>query len=67
LNRTIEIVVSPQGKTQLETKGFAGSSCRQASQFLEQALGKTISAQVTPEFYARATGTQQQLQSDGST
>ena len=37
----IEIVISPQGETRSQTKGFTGSSCRQASQFLEQALGAT--------------------------
>ena len=30
----IEITVSPTGATTLETKGFAGSSCRDASEFL---------------------------------
>ena len=29
----IEVVVSPQGETRVETKGFVGSSCRQASEF----------------------------------
>jgi hypothetical protein len=59
LDRTIEIIVSPQGETRLETKGFAGSSCRQASHFLEQALGTTGSEKLTPEFYAQATSSQQ--------
>ncbi len=47
----IEVFVSPQGETRVETKGFAGSSCRQASQFLEQALGAQASEQLTAEFY----------------
>ena len=38
--KIIEIVVSPAGQTQVETKGFAGAECRQASEFLEQALGR---------------------------
>lgn len=59
MNRTIEIIVSPQGETRLETKGFAGNSCRQASQFLEQALGAAASEKLTPEFYAQANTTQQ--------
>ncbi len=29
--KTIEILVSPTGQTQIQTKGFSGSSCRQAS------------------------------------
>jgi hypothetical protein len=66
LDRTIEIIVSPQGETRLETKGFAGSSCRQASQFLEQALGTAASEKLTSEFYAQATSPQQ-VQQGGST
>ena len=38
MNRTIEITVSPRGVTKLETKGFAGILCREASQLLEQAI-----------------------------
>jgi hypothetical protein len=37
--KLIELIVSPTGDTKLETRGFAGSECRQASAFLEQALG----------------------------
>jgi hypothetical protein len=43
LNKIIEIIVSPNGETKLETKGFAGASCQDASRFLEQALGQTTS------------------------
>jgi len=48
---SIEIIVSPTGQTRVETKGFVGTSCRQASEFLEQALGKRTSEQLTPEFH----------------
>jgi len=47
--KTIELVVSPSGETKLETKGFAGDGCRQASAFLEQALGVTQTDQPTAE------------------
>ena len=66
MNRTIELIVSPQGETKLETKGFAGSSCRQATQFLEQALGKVANEQLTSEFYAQISSPQQ-VQQGGST
>ena len=49
--KTIEIIVAPNGQTRVETKGFVGSECRQASQFLEQALGATVSEQLTAEFH----------------
>ena len=49
--KKIEIIVSPEGKTTVETKGFAGPSCRDASRFIEQALGQRTGERLTPEFY----------------
>ena len=51
--KTIEIVISPNGQTQVETKGFTGAECRDASKFIEQALGKQTSEQLTAEFHQR--------------
>jgi hypothetical protein len=56
--KTIEITVSPTGETRIETKGFAGSQCREASRFIEQALGKRLSEQLTAEFHQQATNQQ---------
>lgn len=50
MNKTIEIIVSPTGETRLETKGFAGAECREASKFVEQALGEKADEQMTAEF-----------------
>ena len=61
MNKTIEIVVSPTGQTQVQTKGFVGSECRQASQFIEQALGKRTQEQLTAEFHQQS-GQQQSHQ-----
>ncbi len=55
MSKTIEIVVTPTGKTQVQTKGFAGSECRQASLFLEQALGTSTHEQLTAEFHQQTT------------
>jgi DUF2997 family protein len=49
--KTIDVIISPKGETKIETRGFAGSSCQQASQFLEQALGTKVSEMPTTEFY----------------
>ena len=54
MKTTIEIVVSPTGQTQIETKGFTGSECRDASRLIEQALGKQIGEQLTAEFHQAA-------------
>jgi len=49
--RVIEILVSPTGETTLQTKGYAGPDCVQASQFLEAALGVKTAERPTAEFY----------------
>lgn len=52
--KVIEITVSPTGQSRLETKGFAGAECRQASEFVEAALGQRTGEQLTAEFYQQA-------------
>ena len=51
MTKTIEIVVSPKGETTVTTKGFAGSSCREASKFVEQVLGQRTGERLTAEFH----------------
>ena len=46
--QTIEIIVSPKGETTVTTKGFAGQSCRDASKFIEQALGQRPASSSPP-------------------
>jgi Protein of unknown function (DUF2997) len=60
LTKTIEIVVSPKGETRVETKGFSGSECRLASQFVEVALGQRTAETLTAEFH-QGQGTNQDL------
>jgi Protein of unknown function (DUF2997) len=54
LSKTIEIVVAPDGQTRVETRGFNGSECRQASQFIERALGRQTGESLKAEFYQTA-------------
>jgi hypothetical protein len=51
MTRIIEITISPQGKLTVQTKGFAGSSCQDATKLLEQALGAVVNDQHTPEYF----------------
>jgi hypothetical protein len=51
--KTIEIIVTPNGQTSVQTKGFTGSECRQASEFIETALGRQSHEQLTSEFYTQ--------------
>ena len=52
---TIEVIINPKGRATIQTKGFEGASCLEASRFLEQALGTRISHQETAEFYVTET------------
>ena len=54
-SKVIEIVVHPDGRSVVQTKGFTGNECRQASRFIEQALGQRDSEQLTAEFYTSTT------------
>ncbi len=51
MSRVIEVVVSPTGETTVQTKGYAGGDCLQASNFLEQSLGVVAAERRTDEFY----------------
>jgi hypothetical protein len=59
--RIIEVIVSPTGETTVQTKGYAGADCLQATRFLEQALGVTTADAKTAEYY-EAAGNEQQVQ-----
>jgi hypothetical protein len=61
MSRFIEVIVSPQGETTVQTKGYSGSDCLQASKFLEQALGVTTTDRKSAEFY-ESTPQQQHVQ-----
>ena len=50
--KIIELIVQPDGQTRVETKGFAGPECQQASEFIEKALGERTGERLTGEFYA---------------
>ena len=60
MNRIIEVIVAPNGETSVETKGFVGAECRDASRFIEQALGQQTGENLTAEFHQRQQNTQQQ-------
>jgi hypothetical protein len=58
LPRIVEVVVSPQGEATVQTKGYAGGDCLQASKFLEQALGVVTAEHKTNEFFQPASAEQ---------
>ncbi len=52
--KTIEIIIAPNGQTKVETKGFEGSECREASRLIEQALGQQMDEVLKSEFHQSA-------------
>jgi hypothetical protein len=60
--KTIEIVATPDGASTVQTNGFTGSACQQASHFLEKALGSRIDERLTSEFYQAQASEQNNLQ-----
>ena len=60
--KTIEIIVDRQGQTRLESHGFQGGACKDATRLLEKALGTVTSDRPTAEFYAPLTQQTQQVQ-----
>jgi hypothetical protein len=49
--KTIEVTISSDGGSRVETKGFAGRSCLEASRYLEAVLGRRIAETLTSEFH----------------
>ncbi len=45
--KIIEITVDSKGQTKVETRGFTGGKCREASRFVDQALGQRTDERLT--------------------
>lgn len=60
--KTIEITVDNKGECIVQTKGFTGSSCREASKFVEKALGVVVSDAPTAEMYEGQCAVNQAIQ-----
>lgn len=61
MSKVIEITVGPRGETRVQTRGFTGGECRDASRFVEQALGQRTSEQPTAEYFDQGQQTGQDL------
>jgi len=50
--KTLEVTVGPDSVT-LETKGYSGTSCLDATRSIEERLGTVTATDHTPEMYDR--------------
>lgn len=55
--KTIDVIVSPDGKVVIETSGYTGSACQDASQAIEDALGVRSAEKLKPEAYQQSFST----------
>ncbi len=63
MSKVIEITVDPKGQATVQTRGFAGAECREASKFVEQALGRSTAETLTAEFHQGQQAAQELRQS----
>ena len=58
--KTIEVVVAPDGSIRVEAMGFQGADCEKATAFLEIALGVTGRKTKKADYFIRNTQRQEQ-------
>jgi hypothetical protein len=54
-NQRIDVWISPEGAITIDAVGYTGSSCEEATAFLEQALGTVGRRQRGRDYYRRST------------
>ena len=62
MSKTIQVTITPKGETKIETTGFSGSSCQDATRELEKALGAVSNETLTGEYYAASNEQQVEAQ-----
>ena len=61
--KRIEIIVSPQGESRIESFGFVGRACRIATAWFEKTLGIRRADHLKPEYFEQQTTNVQQQES----
>ena len=62
--KTIQLIIAPNGQVRLETKGYSGSACVEASRFLEASLGKQLSETKTAGYHEVTDHCQNRIQEE---
>lgn len=55
MTKQMIITISPAGETSLETSGFSGAACQDATRDFERALGVAGEETLTQEYYNAGT------------
>ena len=59
--KKIEVVISAKGETTVQTTGYAGPECLEASKWLETAIGTVTAERKTSEFFQLSQSQQQEV------
>lgn len=51
----LQIVISPEGKVQIEVQGVQGPGCKDLTRFLEESLGEIEQRDLKAEYYLQST------------
>lgn len=51
MNRTIELIIKPDGTLKMDALGFEGRLCEEATRFLEDSLGRQTEQHRKPEYH----------------
>lgn len=49
--KLVEVMVGPNGEVKVEAHGFKGQGCKNATKFIEEALGKAKDTKEKAEWY----------------
>ena len=49
--KKIIITVGLAGETTVQTHGYTGATCKDASRFIEEAIGEKTAEQLTPDYH----------------
>ena len=55
MSSQIKVTISCDGKATIETSGFTGTSCLDATREIEKALGRDAQRKYTSEYYVQET------------
>jgi len=53
MTKTIEVLFGPKGEVEIEAFGYKGKGCKDATKFLEEALGTAKDTKTKTEWFLR--------------
>lgn len=63
--KQIQITVDPDGEVTVKAEGFVGKGCKEATRFIEKALGSVTGRTMTSAYYQTQTGNRLQQKQEG--